>query len=499
MMRASGQYALRAEQEYGRYQIKCSTGESIPLGAGGLPLSAVVLQFYSLTAEGVMAAFTAPQFYYKLLDERGGTLYDDGLSNEATYDITGDFGYVSEEYSSRVASVYVEIRDGNGSLLAVQTFSTVSDGQDAAAYSITLNVGEVVTCTADAELKAPDGLSVSCLLNGRKVIGVKFTTDFLDEAGEKIATGGVALAGVFNMCVNTEKKAPDKLHVKAYGDAGADAPYAEKVFSVVYDAPVPRVVKETSWLFTKSYANGDILILSESEVYMWNYPVKGNSTVWPGTDIEQNPETTHWRAFSYFEMVATRIMLAQYALVKNLGVENVEIGESGSIVMKDKKGNVLFEVRGGNVVCKTGTFDNVTVNGIIHPSLSYSSVKKLVDPDGDYTIDPEKEAFNTLFITTSHDCWVTLPDAISYEGLEMNIYQSAVSRMGLSGVFIRTANSSQQIYYSTSTALVGGVVVQTVSAEAIHYSSLKIIPNVLVKLVAVDGNWYVISGAVTGE
>lgn len=60
-----------------------------------------------------------------------------------------------------------------------------------------------------------------------------------------------------------------------------------------------------------------------------------------------------WRLGDKIALVATNILLASYALIKNLGVEAID--------MKDANGNVLFQAKDGNVICKTGTFDNVNV------------------------------------------------------------------------------------------------------------------------------------------
>ena len=60
-----------------------------------------------------------------------------------------------------------------------------------------------------------------------------------------------------------------------------------------------------------------------------------------------------WRLGDKLELIATNILLSTYALIKNLGVEAVE--------MKDADGNVLFEVKDGAVKCETGTFNNINV------------------------------------------------------------------------------------------------------------------------------------------
>lgn len=65
-----------------------------------------------------------------------------------------------------------------------------------------------------------------------------------------------------------------------------------------------------------------------------------------------------WYLGDKFDIVATKLLLATYALIKNLGVEAVE--------MKDSEGNVLFQVKDGDVVCKTGSFENVKIEGFLY-------------------------------------------------------------------------------------------------------------------------------------
>lgn len=75
-----------------------------------------------------------------------------------------------------------------------------------------------------------------------------------------------------------------------------------------------------------------------------------------------NPTSTadtnngYWKLADKFEMVATKILLAQYALVKNLGVEAID--------MKDKEGNIIFQAKNGEVICNSGTFKNGTFTNV---------------------------------------------------------------------------------------------------------------------------------------
>ena len=76
---------------------------------------------------------------------------------------------------------------------------------------------------------------------------------------------------------------------------------------------------------------------------------------YPGSTTDTN--NGYWQLGDKIDLVATKILMATYALVKNLGVEAID--------MKDANGNILFQAKDGNVTCKTGTFENVKVIGNI--------------------------------------------------------------------------------------------------------------------------------------
>ena len=84
---------------------------------------------------------------------------------------------------------------------------------------------------------------------------------------------------------------------------------------------------------------------------------------YPGSAIDTNSGL--WKLADPVEMVATKILLSQYALVKNLGVEAID--------MKDKNGNIIFQAKGGNVTCNSGTFKNVKVIGSIRNPFSLAN------------------------------------------------------------------------------------------------------------------------------
>ena len=75
---------------------------------------------------------------------------------------------------------------------------------------------------------------------------------------------------------------------------------------------------------------------------------------YPGRTTDRN--NGYWQLGDKIELVATKILLATYALVENLGVTAIE--------MKDSSGNIIFQAKDGNVTCNSGTFTNINASGI---------------------------------------------------------------------------------------------------------------------------------------
>lgn len=84
--------------------------------------------------------------------------------------------------------------------------------------------------------------------------------------------------------------------------------------------------------------------------------IKSHTKTGKETKANNTLSTDYWKLADKFEMVATKILLAQYALVKNLGVEAID--------MKDADGNIIFQAKDGNVTCNSGTFTNGTFTNV---------------------------------------------------------------------------------------------------------------------------------------
>lgn len=218
----------------------------------------------------------------------------------------------------------------------------------------------------------------------------------------------------------------------------------------------------------------------------------------------------YWKFADKFEIIATKILLAQYALVKNLGVEVID--------MKDSAGNVIFQAMNGDVICNSGTFNNITVKGnstlegIVKAQLYYSPTKQITTSSNrEYTINPQTEPCCSFLINEpTNTRFVTLPKASLYDGLEIQIFTKVlsgtwdISKMtfaksnGSDSLFVRA--NAYNIDFSTTTKR-WGASVNNYAAEYKDYkdSSIYMCPNCVCKFKSINGAWYAIEGLYTGE
>lgn len=323
-VKANGQLYLTAEEQYERYRITCSAGDTIALGADGTAKAQVVLGFYRLGTDGVMEAFAPERLVYEVRAADGSVLYDDMIApGGVTYDVTGDM-------RGDMASLYAEIRTADGSVLAVQSFGVVKDGTDGkpgdagadgVTWDVRLSCGEAVYATAYAELKADVWAELT--KDGAVTEMYALKVEWLDGNGTSIDSTTMGngdgltrygLGNLFEGCVE-DGVAPARLVLTAYArNAASGRPVAvlEKTFAVAYDTARP--IGRGGWEAGATYRNGEMVMVGDV-VYMWNYPVSGNSGVSPDEDVAQNPKATHWLARQEEVLLATKVLLASFALV----------------------------------------------------------------------------------------------------------------------------------------------------------------------------------------
>lgn len=218
----------------------------------------------------------------------------------------------------------------------------------------------------------------------------------------------------------------------------------------------------------------------------------------PGSVTDTNSGL--WKLADPVEIVATKILLAQYALVKNLGVEAID--------MKDANGNIIFQAKDGNVTCNSGTFKNITVKGnssfegSVKANMFYGPVRK-VTPGSTYTIDPVNEPYNFYYVENpTKRTFIVLPKAANYDGLEINIFTKMPPSSSLSYRTIVKAQDNDDFYVKQNAAIVSSnIAVEKINVEYTNFKNDVVTTalNAYIRFKCIGGAWYAISGQFTGE
>lgn len=182
------------------------------------------------------------------------------------------------------------------------------------------------------------------------------------------------------------------------------------------------------------------LVLYHGNYYM----CKASHAKTAGTAPGSTAGSAVWFQSVKFDLIATSLLLAEYALIHNLGVESVE--------MKDADGNVLCTIKDGVIKINTGEFQNVKVSGdITADSLSFKLADgaPLKPPSGSllYHVSgvtlPELEPGTTrLFRVVNPNFYPDIPSMtpgdLAVTALSGSImYPSATSKYGSSSVTIQ--------------------------------------------------------------
>ena len=219
---------------------------------------------------------------------------------------------------------------------------------------------------------------------------------------------------------------------------------------------------------------------------------------YPGSATDTNSGL--WKLADPVEIVATKILLTQYALVKNLGVETID--------MKDDKGNIIFQAKDGNVTCNSGTFKNITVKGnssfegSVKANMFYGAVKK-VTPGSTYQIDPVSEPYNFYYVEhPTKRTFIVLPKASNYEGLEINIFTKSSPSSSLSYRTIVKAQANDDLYVKQNAAIVSSnLAVEKINVGYTNFKndSITTASDSYIRFKCIGEAWYAISGQFTGE
>jgi hypothetical protein len=148
----------------------------------------------------------------------------------------------------------------------------------------------------------------------------------------------------------------------------------------------------------------------EGEYYECNKKHTKSSSATPLDDYKTYGGKGNWKLGVRFSMVAAKILLTQYALVKNLGVETID--------MKDADGNTIFQAKDGEVICNSGTFKNGTFTNVKVIGSTRNPFSLANDSfDTDYSD-------NVAMLSDDRDTWLTaysMPWDVSQSGRRLTV------------------------------------------------------------------------------
>ena len=163
----------------------------------------------------------------------------------------------------------------------------------------------------------------------------------------------------------------------------------------------------------------------------------------------------------------------------------------------------------GEVNATSGTFNGkVTATegefkGTLNADLFYSKVKS--NAENGYHIDPEKEPYNTFYweysaVQDNH--WIYLPDATKYEGIELCFMWTRGASQLIKYLYVSSIyNQLINIPNNYEDITINGIsyAVQILNGYNITDTRFFCLSNQYVRVKAMNGQWFIISGSTTQE
>ena len=425
------------------YIIMCNQGKAIPVDANGDPDGSVILNFFRIDENGEMVSY-APE--YISVTYGSNTAYQYGLS---AWDITSFFG------NKNMKSIEVTLwKDFNyDTPLASEIFSLIYPSSVDVEFPLELRMdggSTAIFMTAYGEVKDGQDLLVTLEKGGEKVSGyIQYRLTFLDMSPQSfgssiyISSSGYSLKSAVELILS-RNTAISKIDVR-YWESGGETKEASFLFEYASPIPVPRT---DAWSSGNTYKNGEFFIDESTDmVYMWVYPMQGNTSVKPSSYISAGTKPKRWEQVDLKYLIATEVLLARYGLVgkavfydeymmSQQGVDN-NGNESGNYTQYPSNfhPNILLNFMTGKAV-----LNDAEVRGVVSAGAVQSEFK-LVSFSGTTKRNVViKEIYNIMFQGTSSQPYIFLPNDISLSGRVVRI---AYSSPGFSGQPIYLLN---QVY-----------------------------------------------------
>ena len=136
----------------------------------------------------------------------------------------------------------------------------------------------------------------------------------LQNTEKKYGTSGadVVADSPYNVSVEDSEASGKVSYLKLTLSVNDVIVYTKRIY-LNRDLPVGFARSET-WSAGLTFKNGQLIIV-DNVVYQWDYPHSGNSSTNPSADVANNPTTTHWTAYQQWTVLATKIIMAAFALL----------------------------------------------------------------------------------------------------------------------------------------------------------------------------------------
>lgn len=316
-MIVTGTINLYGLREAAVYDIELSTGGAdIRVDKDGHTEETVYATFYKRDDTGAYTTHTAVSVLVNW-DNRHYFTYE----NVSRVDLSA---YLDSP-SIKEVTVTLYGDDEQQKVIALKRFPLVYPQVVDMPLSLKLNGGDTyIPLSSDGKFSEGQDIAFSLWRGEKQVAGyIKVYTKFISYTGRDMETSDLAVSATsplsfkssFNSYVTILRYPVESLRVEYWDSITPKEEALESTFMVKYDVGIPFPRTET-WATGNTYKNGHYLMNPDNgQLYMWIWPLEGNTTTAPWTYYQSDSKPKKWDIFEMEDLLAVKIFLAKHALV----------------------------------------------------------------------------------------------------------------------------------------------------------------------------------------
>ena len=316
-MIVTGTITLYGAREAAVYDIDLSTGGSeIRVDKDGATEATVYAVFHKRDDTGAYTTHTAVSVLVNW-----DNLHYFTYENVSRVDLSA---YLD---STSIKGVTVTLYDDDEQtkILAQKRFPVVYPQEVTMPLSLKLNGGDTyIPLSSNGQFSEGQDIAFSLWRGEKQVAGyIKVYTKFISYTGRDMETSDLAVSATsplsfkssFNSYVTILRYPVESLRVQYWDSITPKEEALESTFMVKYDVGIPFPRTE-EWATGNTYKNGHYLMNPDNgQLYMWIWPLDGNTTTAPWTYVANGSEPKKWSQYTVEALLATKILLAKHALV----------------------------------------------------------------------------------------------------------------------------------------------------------------------------------------